>query len=133
MKKRLAALLLLVAAIATLLAQTQPVSVAKNANHFVYATYDYGERIDTQYTQIEIHGSWQYLVMSGDCLPSEYHNHVANTKGSYIKGYSTEDIFVDASPNSPATHTATGAGPVYSGSSSSTVSSSIIDWPTAKS
>ena len=95
MKKRLAALLLLVAAIATLLAQTQPVSVAKNANHFVYATYDYGERIDTQYTQIEIHGSWQYLVMSGDCLPSEYHNHVANTKGSYIKGYSTEDIFVD--------------------------------------
>ena len=33
-----------------------PFKVAKNANHFVYASYDYGEHIDTHYTQIEISG-----------------------------------------------------------------------------
>lgn len=99
MKKRLTAWLLLVTAMASLSAQTQPVKVAKNANHFVYATYDYGEKIDTQYTQIEIHGSWQYLVMSGERLPGEYRPG-GWSKGPYIQGYSVEDIFVDEASDS---------------------------------
>ncbi len=98
--QKILVLILLMAAVVHLPAQTQPVKVSKNANHFVYATYDYGEHIDTQYTQIEIAGSWQYLVLSGDRLPGEYHRHAANAKGNYIKGYSVEDIFVNESTDS---------------------------------
>ena len=77
-------------------AQYTPVlfKVAKNANHFVYASYDYGEHIDTHYTQIEICGGSVYLVTDGDRLPGEYHPGGWNN-GPYIQGYSVEDIFVD--------------------------------------
>ena len=71
-----------------------PFKVAKNANHFVYATYDYGEHIDTHYTQIEICGGSVYLVTDGDRLPGEYHPG-GWSNGPYIQGYSVEDIFVD--------------------------------------
>ena len=80
------------------LAQAQhtpaPFKVAKNANHFVYASYDYGEHIDTHYTQIEICGGSVYLVTDGDRLPGEYHPGGWNN-GPLIQGYSVEDIFVD--------------------------------------
>ena len=94
MKKPLSLLLLLAVAAVTLNAQTQPVKVTKNANHFVYASYDYGEHIDTHYTQIEICGGSTYLVTDGDRLPGEYRPG-GWSKGSYIQGYSVEDIFVD--------------------------------------
>ena len=94
MKNPLSILLLFIAATATLCAQPHPVKVAKNANHFVYASYDYGEHIDTHYTQIEICGGSTYLVTEGDCLPSEYHPG-GWSNGPYIQGYSVEDIFVD--------------------------------------
>ena len=71
-----------------------PFKVAKNANHFVYATYDYGEHIDTHYTQIEICGGSVYLVTDGDRLPGEYHPG-GWSNGPYIQGYSVEDLFVD--------------------------------------
>ena len=71
-----------------------PFKVAKNANHFVYATYDYGEHIDTHYTQIEICGGSVYLVADGDRLPGEYHPG-GWSNGPYIQGYSVEDLFVD--------------------------------------
>ena len=88
------AFILFLAAAATLCAQPKPFKVAKNANHFVYATYDYGEHIDTQYTQIEICGGSTYLVTDGDRLPGEYHPG-GWSNGPYIQGYSVEDIFVD--------------------------------------
>ncbi len=53
--KHLLPILLLTATLAAN-AQTKPFKVAKDANHFVYATYNYGEQIDTHYTQIEICG-----------------------------------------------------------------------------
>ena len=88
------AFILFLAAAASLCAQPKPFKVAKNANHFVYATYDYGEHIDTQYTQIEICGGSTYLVTDGDRLPGEYHPG-GWSNGPYIQGYSVEDIFVD--------------------------------------
>ena len=95
MKKTLAALILLAAvATTTVCAQPKPFNVTKNANHFVYASYDYGEHIDTQYTQIEIAGGRDYLVTQGNCLPGEYRP-AATAKGPFIKGYSVEDIFVN--------------------------------------
>ena len=94
MKKPLSLLLLLAVAAVTLNAQTRPVKVTKNANHFVYASYDYGEHIDTHYTQIEICGGSTYLVTDGDRLPGEYRPG-GWSKGPYIQGYSVEDIFVD--------------------------------------
>ncbi len=94
MKKPLSLLLLLAVAAVTLNAQTRPVKVTKNANHFVYASYDYGEHIDTHYTQIEICGGSTYLVTDGDRLPGEYRPG-GWSKGPYIQGYSMEDIFVD--------------------------------------
>ena len=91
-------LILLLAAAATLSSQAGqtpiPFKVVKNANHFVYASYDYGEHIDTQYTQIEIFGGSTYLVIQGDRLPGEYRP-AATAQGPFIKGYSVEDIFVN--------------------------------------
>ena len=49
MKKTLT-LFLMLASLITLQAQPKPFNVAKNANHYVYASYDYGEHIDTHYT-----------------------------------------------------------------------------------
>ncbi len=92
--KKIIASLLLVAAAAAISAQPRPFKVAKNANHFVYASYDYGEHIDTQYTQIEIHGGPYYLVIHGNRLPGEYRP-AATAQGTFIKGYSVEDIFVN--------------------------------------
>ena len=94
MKKPLSLLLLLAVAAVTLNAQTRPVKVTKNANHFVYASYDYGEHIDTHYTQIEICGGSTYLVTNGDRLPGEYRLGGWSI-GPYIQGYSVEEIFVD--------------------------------------
>ena len=91
---RYPAFILFLAAAATLCAQPKPFQVAKNANHFVYATYEYGEHIDTQYTQIEICGGSVYLVTEGDHLPGEYRPG-GWSNGPYIQGYSVEDIFVD--------------------------------------
>ena len=34
-------------------AQVKPVKVAKNANHFMYEVYDYGEKIDRLLTAME--------------------------------------------------------------------------------
>ena len=93
MKKTLT-LFLMLASLITLQAQPKPFNVAKNANHFVYASYDYGEHIDTQYTQIEICGGSVYLVTEGDRLPGEYRPG-GWSNGPYIQGYSVEDIFVD--------------------------------------
>ena len=93
MKNTLTLLLLTIATV-TLSAQTQPFKVAKNANHFVYASYDYGEHIDTHYTQIEICGGSTYLITEGNHLPGEYRP-AATAKGPFIKGYSVEDIFVN--------------------------------------
>ena len=93
------ALILFLAAAATLCAQPKPFKVAKNANHFVYASYEYGEHIDTHYTQIEICGGSVYLVTEGDRLPGEYHPG-GWSNGPYIQGYSVEDIFVDESKDS---------------------------------
>ena len=75
-------------------AQPKPVKVAKNANHFVYEVYEYGEKIDTQYTQIEIYGGYDYLIADGKHLPREYRP-ASQVKGDVIKGYSVEDIFVN--------------------------------------
>lgn len=75
-------------------AQPKPVKVAKNANHFVYEVYEYGEKIDTQYTQIEIYGGYDYLIADGKHLPGEYRP-ASQAKGDVIKGYSVEDIFVN--------------------------------------
>ena len=94
MKKTIATLLLIMVAATAVYAQPKPFKVTKNANHFVYASYDYGERIDTQYTQIEIHGGSVYLVTEGDRLPGEYHPG-GWSNGPYIQGYSVEDIFVN--------------------------------------
>lgn len=78
------------------ISQTAPVKVAKNANHFVYASYDYGENIDTQYTQIEIHNGPDYLVTKGNKLPNEFCSRPwVYGPNSYIKGYCIEDIFVN--------------------------------------
>ena len=85
MKNPLSILLLFIAATATLCAQPHPVKVAKNANHFVYASYDYGEHIDTHYTQIEICGGSTYLVTEGDRLPGEYRPG-GWSNGPYIQG-----------------------------------------------
>ena len=75
-------------------AQPKPVKVAKNANHFVYEVYEYGEKTDTQYTQIEIYGGYDYLIADGKHLPGEYRP-ASQVKGDVIKGYSVEDIFVN--------------------------------------
>ena len=99
MKKTVATLLLIVVATTAVYAQPKPFKVTKNANHFVYASYDYGEHIDTQYTQIEICGGSVYLVTEGDRLPGEYHPG-GWSNGPYIQGYSVEDIFVDESKDS---------------------------------
>ena len=93
MKKTLT-LFLMLASLITLQAQPKPFNVAKNANHFVYASYDYGEHIDTQYTQIEICGGSVYLVTEGNRLPDEYRPG-GWSNGPYIQGYSVEDLFVD--------------------------------------
>ena len=93
--KHLLPILLLTATLAAN-AQTKPFKVAKDANHFVYATYDYGEQIDTHYTQIEICGGSVYLVIEGDRLPGEYRPG-GWSNGPYIQGYSVEDLFVDES------------------------------------
>jgi hypothetical protein len=98
MKKTLT-LFLMLASLITLQAQPKPFKVSKNANHFVYASYDYDEHIDTQYIQIEIDGGRNYLVTKGDRLPGEYHPGGWNN-GPYIQGYSVEDIFVDESKDS---------------------------------
>ena len=90
---------LLLVGTVTLWAQPQPFKVTKNANHFVYASYEYGEHIDTQYTQLEIFGGSVYLVTEGDRLPGEYHPG-GWSNGPYIQGYSVEDIFVDESKDS---------------------------------
>ena len=92
-------LTLLILGACTLCAQPQPFKVTKNANHFVYATYDYGEHIDTHYTQIEICGGSVYLVIDGDRKDGEYHPG-GWSNGPYIQGYSVEDIFVDESIDS---------------------------------
>ena len=97
--KKVLSLLLTLASLVILQAQTQPFKVAKNANHFVYASYDYGEHIDTHYTQIEICGGSVYLVTEGDRLPGEYHPG-GWSNGPYIQGYSVEDLFVDESKDS---------------------------------
>ena len=75
-------------------AQPKVVKVAKNDNHFVYEVYEYGERIDTQYMQIEIYGGVDYLVADGKSIPGEYRP-AFNVQREVIKGYSVEDIFVD--------------------------------------
>ncbi len=93
MKKTLT-LFLMLASLITLQAQPKPFNVAKNANHFVYASYDYGEHIDTHYTQIEICGGSVYLVTEGNRLPDEYRPG-GWSNGPYIQGYSVEDLFVD--------------------------------------
>ena len=98
MKKTLT-LFLMLAPLITLQAQPKPFNVAKNANHFVYASYDYGEHIDTHYTQIEICGGSVYLVTDGDRLPDEYRPG-GWSNGPYIQGYSVEDLFVDESKDS---------------------------------
>lgn len=72
----------------------KPVKVSRTDNHFIYEVYNYGERIDTQYVQIEIGGFDQYLIADGQSLPGEYQP-AANAKGNYIPGYSVDDIFVD--------------------------------------
>ncbi len=75
-------------------AQPKKVNVVKYANHFVYEVYEYGDKIDTHYTQIEIGGFPEYLIADGEKLPGEYRP-AANVKGPVIQGYSVEDIFVD--------------------------------------
>lgn len=82
------------AATFALSAQPKPFIVAENANHFVYATYEYGEHIDTQYTQIELDGGSTYLIIGGENLPGEYRP-ASTARGPFIKGYSVEDIFVN--------------------------------------
>ena len=99
MKKTVVTLLLFAVATIAVYAQPKPFKVTKNANHFVYATYDYGEHIDTHYTQIEIYGGNVYLVTEGERLPGEYHPG-GWSNGPYIQGYSVEDIFVDESKDS---------------------------------
>ncbi len=94
MRKILITLFLLGTLYAT--AQTTPVKVAKNANHFVYASYGYGEGIDTQYTQIEIYAGDDYLVAEGNTLPGEFQSRPwVYGSNNYIKGYSVQDIFVN--------------------------------------
>lgn len=79
-----------------IVAQTTPIKVARNANHFVYASYGYNENLDTQYTQIEIHDGPDYLVAQGDKLPDNFHSRPwIYGSNNYIKGYSIEDIFVN--------------------------------------
>lgn len=110
MKKTVATLLLIVVATTAVYAQPKPFKVTKNANHFVYASYDYGEHIDTQYTQIEICGGSVYLVTEGDRLPGEYHPG-GWSNGPYIQGYSVEDIFVDESKDTVTYLTTIFSGP----------------------
>ena len=92
--KHLLTFLVLSSSFLPLWAQPKAVKVAKNDNHFVYAVYEYGEKIDTQYTQIEIYGGADYLVADGKSIPGEYRP-AFNVQGEVIKGYSVEDIFVD--------------------------------------
>ena len=80
-------------------AQHKTIKPVKHANHFVYEVYNYGETIDTHYTQIEIDGSAVYLITEGDrmvgvCPPAD------RVQGDVIQGYSVEDIFVDESADS---------------------------------
>ena len=77
------------------MAQTTPVKVTRNANHFVYASYGYGESIDTQYTQIEIYAGSDYTVTQGNALVEFQSRPWVYGPNNYIKGYSVEDIFVN--------------------------------------
>ena len=93
MKKILLCLFLLSSLSA--MAQTTPVKVTRNANHFVYASYGYGESIDTQYTQIEIYAGSDYTVTQGNALVEFQSRPWVYGPNNYIKGYSVEDIFVN--------------------------------------
>jgi hypothetical protein len=93
MKKILLCLFLLSSLSA--MAQTTPVKVTRNSNHFVYASYGYGESIDTQYTQIEIYAGSDYTVTQGNALVEFQSRPWVYGPNNYIKGYSVEDIFVN--------------------------------------
>ncbi len=93
MKKILLCLFLLSSLSA--MAQTTPVKVTRNANHFVYASYGYGESIDTQYTRIEIYAGSDYTVTQGNALVEFQSRPWVYGPNNYIKGYSVEDIFVN--------------------------------------
>lgn len=82
-----------------------PVKVVKNANHFVYEVYEYGEKIDTQYTQIEVDGGSVYLVSDGRQL--RYGDHyLGNQEEAVIPGYSVISYLVDTRTDTITTVTA---------------------------
>ena len=82
MKKTLLFLtgLLLVAQAAV--AQVKPVQIAKNANHFLYEVYDYGEKIDTSQMWIALYNN-EYQIASQE------------VEGNLVPGYAREITIVN--------------------------------------
>ena len=86
-------------------AQPKPVKVVKNANHFVYEVYSYGEKIDTQHVQIEVDGGYAYLVSDGQRL-RHWDHYLGDKQENAIRGYSVTSYLVDTHTDTITTVTA---------------------------
>ena len=64
-------------------AQVKPVKVAKNANHFLYEVYDYGEKIDTSLMKISLEKFQLYWIFQDE------------KPGRQVPGYAYETTYVD--------------------------------------
>ncbi|MBO4645794.1 MAG: glpgli family protein [Bacteroidales bacterium] len=69
MRKSLLCLLILLMTV-TVFAQIQPVKIVKNANHFLYEVYDYGETIDTSQLWVALyHNEYQIAANESNESP----------------------------------------------------------------
>lgn len=92
MRKIIPAILLLCASAA--MAQPSPFNVSRNARQFIYASYSYGELIDTLYTTVSISSGHEYHVAPTSRRDSD---NTADpfSRNDYIKGFSLQELFVD--------------------------------------